>query len=153
MLSINIKIFCVTDTGFAKRYLTFNKKNLAIFVTILTIIAILIPLCLFKKKQEKIFIIGDNRYIIQYDKSWKEFSNNAKNQSVYLTSFKFSDQQTVINLYRVDSEGVKKWREYVESIEREIDGPLIAFKYRDIAIGQYIPIYGLSVVGNVVKVV
>lgn len=115
-----------------------NKRNLAIFITILIVAASLILLYVITEKQKKIFIIGNDRYVIEHDKSWKEFSdNNTKNPAFYLTSFKFSDKKTVINLYKADGDTMKKWLEYIDSMKQEVDGLMIISKHGSATIDQY----------------
>ena len=115
-----------------------KKIKLIIPITIILAVVTIIFLYPLIKKQKKVFIIGNNKYSIEYDKSWKEFSDSdTKNPSSYLTSFKFSDEKTVINFYRANSEDVKKWLDYVSSIEQEVDGYLIAYKHGNVKIGQY----------------
>jgi uncharacterized protein YxeA len=115
-----------------------KKIKLIIPITIILAVITIISLYPLIKKQEKVFIIGNNKYCIEHNKSWKEFSDSdTKNPSSYLTSFKFSDEKTVINFYRADNEEAKRWLEYVVSIEQEVDQHMIAYKHGNAIIGQY----------------
>ena len=53
----------------------------------------------------------------------------TKNPSFYLTSFKFSDKNAVIHFYRANDDTMQKWVDYVDSIERDVDGSMISFKH------------------------
>lgn len=115
-----------------------NKINLTIFSAIIAIAISISFLSQLAEKQKKVFIIGSNKYVINYDKSWREFLNSdTKNPSFYLTSFKLSDENIEIDFYRADATKVKEWKEYLRSAQQEIDGPVIIFKHGSIKIGKY----------------